>query len=141
MSNVIVDSCVVAKWVLAEPDSAKARQLGADTTTSGHKSLALDLVYAEVGNAIWKRHYRGIIDLQTTARCLTDLDSSPLDIHSSRRLLAPAMMVASKYRRSFYDSLFVAHVADLQLPGVTADEPLYRAVHSDHPGIVPLRDW
>jgi predicted nucleic acid-binding protein len=141
MSNVIVDSCVVAKWVLAEADSAKARQLGADTTASGHKLLALDLVYAEIGNAIWKRHYRGIIDLQTTAQCLTDLDLSPLDIHSSRRLLTPAVTAASKYRRSICDSFFVALVADLQLPGVTSDEPLHRADHSDFPNVILLGDW
>jgi len=39
------------------------------------------------------------------------------------------------------DALFVALTQDLGLPGVTSDEPLYRAVHADFPQIVLLRDW
>ena len=36
-----------------------------------------------------------------------------------------------KYHRSVYDALFVALTQDLGLPGITADEPLYNAVHVD----------
>ena len=41
-----------------------------------------------------------------------------------------------KYDRSIYDALFVALAADLKLPGVTTDEPLYRAVSADFPQVV-----
>jgi len=56
-------------------------------------------------------------------------------------LLASALEIAIAYDRAVYDALFVALVRQLQLPGVTADEPLYRTVHGDFPQIVLLRDW
>lgn len=40
-----------------------------------------------------------------------------------------------------YDALFVALTVGTNLPGVTADEPLVRAVHADHPHIALLRNW
>ena len=40
-----------------------------------------------------------------------------------------------------YDALFVALAVELNLPGLTADEPLHGAVRGKYPGIVLLRDW
>ena len=61
MSDVVVDSCVAAKWVLTEPDSPKAIQILTDSTHSGSLLFVLDLIFAEVGNAIWKRLARSLI--------------------------------------------------------------------------------
>jgi predicted nucleic acid-binding protein len=57
------------------------------------------------------------------------------------RLLSQGLEIAIKFVRAVYDALFVALVQDLSWPGVTADEPLYRAVHADFPQIILLRDW
>jgi predicted nucleic acid-binding protein len=141
MPDVIVDSCVAAKWALPESDSPKAIQLVTDSVQSGSRLLVLDIVFAEVGNAIWKQLMRGTISLQTAHQSLLDFNTSPIYVEESRRRIQPALAIAAKYRRSFYDSLFVALVADLQLPGVTSDEPLHRAVHSDFPNVILLRDW
>ena len=141
MSDIVVDSCVAAKWVLTEVDSVKARKLGTDATASGAKMIVLDLVFAEVGNAIWKRLARGLITQAEADQYLADFNKSPLEVTESRRLQASALAIAGKYRRSFYDSLFVALAVNLQLPGITSDEPLYRAVHPDYPNIILLRDW
>lgn len=141
MSDIVVDSCVAAKWVLTEVDSQKARNLGTDALKSGSKLFVLDVVFAEVGNAIWKQLARGLITQAEADGYLSDFNKSPVHVETSRRLLAQALAIAGKYRRSFYDSLFVALAADLQLSGVTADEPLHRAVHPDYPNIILLRDW
>jgi predicted nucleic acid-binding protein len=37
--------------------------------------------------------------------------------------------------------LFVALSQDLGLQAVTADEPLYNAIHADFPQIILLRNW
>lgn len=55
--------------------------------------------------------------------------------------LRAAFEIALEHDRTVYDALFVALAADLQLPGVTADEPLWPAVHADFPNIVLLKDW
>jgi predicted nucleic acid-binding protein len=141
MSDTAVDSSVVAKWVLPEPDSGQAQRLIAEIALQGERLIILDLALAEAANAIWKRFHRGVATLVEARQFLDELLRCPVQIEPASRLLKPALEIAAKYDRSIYDALFVALVQDLALPGVTADEPLYRAVHTDFPQLVLLRDW
>jgi predicted nucleic acid-binding protein len=141
MSDVIVDSSVLAKCVLREEDSRQAERLFADMMAARDRVHALDLALVEVVNAIWKRYHREMISLAEARRYLQYLLASPIQIHPSDRLLTPAFEIAAKHDCAIYDALFVAVVGDLQLRGVTADEPLWRAVKTDFPTIVLLKDW
>ncbi len=141
MSDTAVDSSVVAKWVIPEADSAHAQQLITEAALKRERLVTLDLAYAEVTNAIWKQHYRGLITLDEARLFVDKLVACAVHVEPASRLLRPALEIAAKYRRAVYDALFVALSQDLHLPGVTADEPLYRAVRADHPQIVLLRDW
>jgi predicted nucleic acid-binding protein len=141
MSDTVVDSSVVAKWILPEPDSGQAQRLITEIALKGERLIVLDLALVEVTNAIWKRLHRGLATLVEARQFLAALLRSPVHIEPAHRLLSPALEIAAKYGRSIYDSLFVALVQDLTLPGVTADEPLHRVINADYPQIVLLRDW
>jgi predicted nucleic acid-binding protein len=141
MSDIVVDSSVIAKWILPEPDSAQAQRLISDVAIPGERLIALDLAFVEVANAIWKQHHRGLADIDEAREFLEDLLRSPVHVEPAARLLGSALEIASRYNRAIYDALFVALCQDLRLSGVTADEPLYNAVHVDFPQIVLLRDW
>lgn len=141
MSDTVVDSSVMAKWVLPEADSAQAQRLITEVALKGERLIVLDLAFAEVTNAIWKQHHRGLATLDESRQFLKLLEASPVHVEPARRLLGPALEIAAKYHRAVYDALFVALAADLNLVGVTADEPLYTAVHADYPRIIRLRDW
>jgi predicted nucleic acid-binding protein len=141
MSDTVVDSSVVAKWVLPEPDSGQAQRLISEVALKGNRLIVLDLAFPEVTNAIWKRYFRGLSTLEEARRFLDELIHCPVHIEGGKRLLAPALEIAAKYGRAVYDAMFVALAQDLGLVGVTADEPLYRAVHADFPQIVLLRNW
>ncbi|MCI0461885.1 MAG: type II toxin-antitoxin system VapC family toxin [Gemmataceae bacterium] len=141
MSDTVVDSSVVAKWVLPEPDSAHAARLITDVALKGERLIVLDLAFVEVTNAIWKRYHRGLATLDDTRQFLDDLLLSPVHVEPANRLLKPALEIAAKYDRAIYDALFVALAQDLGLSGATADEPLYNAIHADFPQIVLLRNW
>src|SRR5687768_3602081 len=108
MLDVVVDSSVVVKWFLPEPDSVLADSVINDTVGQGGKVIVLDLALAEVANAIWKRHYRGLTTLEEARQSLDDLLAAPLTIESTRPLLRAALEIAAKYRRTIYDSAFVA---------------------------------
>jgi predicted nucleic acid-binding protein len=141
MSNVVVDSSVAAKWILPESDSLEARRLISDSSTEDQRLIVLDLVLTEVANAIWKRHHQRTITVEETCELLGRLLRMPVRVESSTRLLNSAMEIATRYDRAIYDALFVALAQDMKLPGVTADEPLWQAVHADFPNIILLRDW
>jgi predicted nucleic acid-binding protein len=141
MSDMLVDSSVVAKWILPEADSAHAQLLVSDSAQRNDRLVILDLAYSEVANAIWKQHYRGLATLAEARVFLDSLLHCPVHVVSAVRLLPIAFEIAAKYQRSIYDSLFVALVQDLNSPGITADEPLYQAIQKDYPQIVLLRNW
>jgi predicted nucleic acid-binding protein len=141
MSDTIVDSSVVAKWLLPEPDSDQADRLLTEVVPRGERLLVLDLALTEVTNAFWKRYHRGLATLAEARQLLNKLLACPIHVEAASRLLRPGLEIAMKYDRAVYDALFVALVQDLGLPGVTADEPLHAAVHADFPQIILLRDW
>jgi predicted nucleic acid-binding protein len=141
MSDTVVDSSVAAKWILPEADSAQALRLITDIAMAGERLIVLDLAFVEISNAIWKRVHRGLATLPEARKFLDELLRSPVHVQQAHHLLVPALEIAAKYDRAVYDALFVALVQDLGLKGVTADEPLYQAVHADYPQIVLLRNW
>jgi predicted nucleic acid-binding protein len=141
MPDTVVDSCVVAKWVLVESDSARANGILADVARSGNRRIVLDLALPEVANAVWKRLHRGLIALEEARGCLGGLLRTPVHAEPSAPLLAQALEIAARYDRSIYDALFVALAQQLGLKGVTPDEPLYNSVHADFPEMILLRDW
>ena len=141
MSDLVVDSSVVAKWILPEADSAKAQQLIVQTADSGERLIVLDLVFPEVANAIWKRHRQQLINLSEARELLAALVRSPVEVEPAVSLIASAFEIAAKHDRAIYDALFVALAEQLGLPGITADEPLFNAIHADFPRIVLLRDF
>lgn len=141
MSDVVVDSSVVAKWILPEADSQQAHQIIADVAAQGDRLIVLDLVLSEVANAIWKQLHRGLISFDEARHFISLLMASPVELRPSEPLIGSAFEFATKYDRAVYDALFVALTHDLGLRGVTADEPLHAAVKADFPEIVLLRDW
>jgi predicted nucleic acid-binding protein len=141
MSDVVVDSSVVAKWYLNEPDSAQAQSLFANAHRAGDRLIVLDLALAEVTNAIWKCHRQGKISADEARASLADLIAAPLHVERAGRLLASALEIAMQFDRAVYDALFVALADDLGISAVTADEPLVNALGGAYPQIVLLRNW
>jgi len=141
MSDTVVDSSVVAKWILPEADSAQAQRLITDVAGAGERLIVLDLVFPEVANAIWKRHRNRLITVAEAEAFLAALGRAPVHVEGAIRLLDAAFKIAVRYDRAVYDALFVALAHDLGLIGVTADEPLYNVVRTDYPEIALLRNW
>ena len=50
MSDTVVDSSVVAKWVMPEPDSDQAQRLISEVALKGARLIILDLALAEVAS-------------------------------------------------------------------------------------------
>src|SRR4051794_1789797 len=138
MSAKIIDSSVVAKWILPESDSAKAKQLITDALSTGDKLVVLDLVFPEVANAIWKRQRQQVITPLEASQFLDALNKLPVHIEPAYPLIPKAFSIAVKYDRAIYDALFVALALEQKAIGVTADEPLYNSTRTDFPNIVLL---
>jgi predicted nucleic acid-binding protein len=141
MSDLVLDSSVVAKWLLPEADTAKSHQLIEHAVASGSRLIVLDLVFPEVANAIWKRYRQRIINREEARELLEALMRSPVTVEPATCVLNSAFEIAMAYDRAIYDALFVALAQQLELTGITADEPLFNAVHANFQRIVLLRDF
>lgn len=141
MSDWSVDSSVVAKWVLAETDSAQALRVVADALANGWHLFVLDLALVEVTNVIWTRYHRRLLSLAEARQALALLQQAPVQTVTAMPLLNAAFDIAAQFDVAVYDALFVAATRHLGVSGVTADEPLVRAVSNAYPEIKFLRNW
>ncbi len=122
MSGYVVDASVVAKWFVEESESVAAeRVLQEDLTLSSP-----DLLFAEVGNILWKKARRGEISEYAGQTILNTLKRARIRIYrsSSVQLLSLAFQLAVEAQTTFYDSLYVALAIQIGLPLVTADRRL-----------------
>jgi predicted nucleic acid-binding protein len=124
VSRYVVDASVVMKWFVPEIHSEAALRLLDDR----HELTAPDLVFAEVGNIVWKKVWRREITAVEGRRILRAFRSAPLRIESSSELLAAAFEIATACRRTVYDSLYIALAFAEECRMITADEALVRAL-------------
>jgi predicted nucleic acid-binding protein len=129
VSRFVVDASVAIKWYLPEPNSADADRL----LSGGFQLLAPDLLFAEVGNILWKRVMRSEITVQKAQIILHALESLPLNLQPASVLAENAMTVACGLKRSFYDSLYLALALMEDCRMVTADGKLFDAVKDAAP--------
>jgi predicted nucleic acid-binding protein len=124
LNKVVVDASVIAKWSFPEPYSEAALRLL-------EQELELwvpDFVWAEIGNIVWKKWIRNEIVATDGRLILLGFRSFPFSVYPSERLLETAWEIARDFRRSFYDSLYLALAIYQGCPLVTADRRLYNAV-------------
>ena len=121
MTHLVVDASIVAKWLLPELHSDAARRV----LTEGNELLAPDLLWAELGNALWKRCRAGEIEAEEARDLLRDFKRFPVRTMSSIRLISPALDLATRFNRTVYDSLYLALAISQRCQLVTADRRLY----------------
>lgn len=124
MTRFVVDASVAVKWLLPEEHSESAARLLGE----GVELWAPDLIWPELGNILWKKWRREEVPPETVPALLQAMQGFPLDIRPSDGLAEGAWDIARDFRRSFYDSLYLALAVDLECPLVTADRRLYNAV-------------
>ena len=80
MTRVVVDASVAVKWFIPEALSSEARGLLAPE----YELLAPDLLWVELGNALWKKHRRRELDAETAPRLLRDFARVPIECPAPR---------------------------------------------------------
>lgn len=131
MSGWVVDASVIAAAFFRERHAGPSVKV----LSSKAELQAPDLVIAEVGNVIWKRHRRGEIDADEARELLADVVSLPLRLAAVEDLAEPALRLALETGRTMYDSLYLALAVQAKSVMVTADERLLNALAD-----TPLRE-
>jgi predicted nucleic acid-binding protein len=141
MTQLVVDSSVVVKWFVVEPFSTEARRILTDYQAGILTLLAPDLINAEVGNIIWKKHVLQGMDATDAQLVLDTFRTVPLVQTPTAVLLDSAYRLAVTHRRTVYDMLYVALSIQEACPFVTADEKLVNAINATIPTTLWLGAW
>lgn len=138
---LVVDTSVAVKWFFDEPYTPEALKLFEAIRDGAYRALAPDLMYAEFTNAVWKRVVGKGLSPEDGAAIITAFARLPLEIAVSLPILLPAYGLAVEHGTTVYDALFVSLSVESGADLVTADEPLYRAVHPRLPQVRWIGSW
>lgn len=120
----VVDASVALKWVLPEPDAAKAIVLRDEFRSGIHQFLAHETFAVEVAHALTRAERRGILRPPQALHRLRNILSTVQRLHRSLPLLSRAVELSSLHRIGVYDCLYIALAEREQCALVTADSRL-----------------
>ena len=124
MTPLVIDASIAVKWFIPESHSVNALRL----LDVGCELLAPDLIFAEFGNVVWKKWMRKELEREVISPLLADLGRMRIRIVPTAALVDTAAAIAISYRRSFYDSMYLALADAVQGRMVTADGKLCNAL-------------
>jgi predicted nucleic acid-binding protein len=128
VSLFVVDASVVLKWFVPEIHTDAARRLLA----ASHDFLSPDLLFPEVGNAIWKKVRRGELTAEEGRRLAADISRVAVETVSTRALMTDAHALAVTTGLTVYDAMYLALAIRLETELITADAKLGQTV-AGHP--------
>jgi predicted nucleic acid-binding protein len=123
VSQIVVDASVAAKWVLREQHAATARRV-----LETKELLAPHLLWAELGNILWKRQRRRESSIEEVRRMLAELERLPVVTFAHGPFLAGALDLAISLEQTVYDCLYLALAEARDSVMVTADRRFHAAV-------------
>jgi len=135
VTRVVVDASVAVKWFVPEARAAPARRLLAPE----YELLAPELLWAELGNVLWKKHRRRELEPRTVSRLLRDCSRVPLEFHRTAGWAGAALALAIRHGVTVYDALYLALAAGHGCRVLTADRRLQETCRDR--GIGHLVGW
>lgn len=124
MTAIVVDASVVIKWFVPELGSEAAQRM----LQQDHEYLAPDLLFAEIGNVVWKKVRKGELTEKDGLGLINDLSTASIESVPTPELVADAYALAVASGRTVYDALYLALAIRLKTLFVTADERLFNAL-------------
>ena len=141
MDTVVVDSSVAIKWFVVEPYSVEAHYVLEEYQAGTLTLLAPDLLYAEVGNIVWKKHRFQNLATEDAEEVLAAFRLVTFMVTSCAALLEEAYRLAMTHQRTVYDAMYLALSLRENCRWVTADERIVNALGAIFPQIIWVANW
>jgi predicted nucleic acid-binding protein len=103
----VIDSSVMVKWVLPEPDSDKALRLRDDLRKAVHELLSPDIFTVEAAHALTRAERQLRIPAGQARALFLDILTTP-HVFPFQPFLIRAIDISSTMRIGVYDCIYVA---------------------------------
>ncbi len=125
----VVDASVGIKLFVEEPLSEQAHLLFVGLTRQPPAVLHVpDLFFIECTNILWKYSRRFGRRLEDSQADLADLRRLSLRVVPTADLMEEALTLAAETNLTAYDACYAALARRLNLPLITADQQLFKAI-------------
>ncbi len=132
MSVFVVDASLVVKWFVPEVHSVAARKW----LDASHDYIAPDLIFPEVGNALWKKVRNREVSPKQAQSLLNDLSAIGVEAVSMRALVSDAHALAVRAGITVYDATYLTLAVRLETQVITGDHRFARKL-AEHPLLAP----
>jgi predicted nucleic acid-binding protein len=139
--KMVVDSSVMVKWVLAEPDSDKAMVIRDEFRKSVHELLSPTIFTVEASHALTRAERQLRIPAGQARSLLLDILTTPPRSFPFETLLFQAIDLSSQMRIGVYDCIYVALAQQEHCDLVTADRTMVRTLQPSFPFIPRLSSF
>ena len=130
IGDCVVDASVGIKLFLMEDGTEAAHQLFSQLTADPPVHLYVpDLFFVECGNILWKYTRRFDYPVDNARQDAINLTTLAIHSVSTANLLNTALKLAVTYGITVYDASYAALAQQLEIPLITADNPLIRKLH------------
>lgn len=139
--NLVLDASVVVKCLVPELDSDKSKRLLARWSQGDFEVAAPAMISVEVASMLSKRTLRGLLPEDRAISLYQEFVHLQIPLEPIAGPMPVALKIALRYRRSIYDTLYLALALEMGWDFITADEKLFNAMHAFFPEVRLLRDW
>ena len=125
---VVVDASVAVKWLVREEHTDRSLAILSAWHEAGVTLSAPYLLPFEVANALHRRVIRDQLSVGDSARMISQLLSSRLELHQTQALHVRALELATELQQgAVYDAHYLALAEEFGCELWTADERFHRA--------------
>lgn len=120
------------QWFVPEIHFEAARRW----LSASHDSVAPDLLFSELGNAVWKKVRRRELDENDGRQLVVDFGQVAVETVATRSLLQDALALALTAGITVYDAMYLTLAVRLETEVITCDDGFADEI-AEHPLLVP----
>lgn len=136
MSMAVIDASVAVKWFVPQPLTGRAE------AALDWELAAPDLIFAEIGNAVWKYVRAGVMSRDTALSVFKDIEIAYFrPVALDEEIARNAMEIALTLNHPVYDCVYLAVGRKLGWPVLTDDRKLIAAAARGGFDIIALSEF
>lgn len=126
MTTWVLDTSLIAKWFISEPDSERADKYLSACLEFRARICVPSLLFYELANVFWFQHRCAAIS--SPMELMNAAQRLPFHVTPWHELITPALKLSLKLDVSPYDASFLVLARSLDCEFITADTKLLRKI-------------